>query len=157
MYISRRLNCCLLTLACLTAHATAHSATTRNGSQLRFEVSFASQQSGQPLDGRFYVMLSTDDKAEPRFQIDDNPDTQQFFGADVDQLAPGKAAVIDASTLGYPADSLASIPAGDYYVQGLLNIYETYHLANGHTVKLPPNGARGSSGTKSPAISTASR
>ena len=39
--------------------------------------------------------------------------------------------------------NLAAIPAGDYYVQGLLNIYQTYHLANGHTVKLPPEHGEG--------------
>ena len=30
-----------------------------------------------------------------------------------------------------PTRSLANIPAGDYYVQGLINIYETFHLATG--------------------------
>ena len=38
---------------------------------------------------------------------------------------------MDATTFGYPTRSLASIPAGDYYVQGFLNIYETFHLATG--------------------------
>ncbi len=37
--------------------------------KLRFEVSFAAQQSEKPLDGRVYVLLSTDDDKEPRFQI----------------------------------------------------------------------------------------
>ncbi|MGC2108500.1 MAG: esterase, partial [Candidatus Korobacteraceae bacterium] len=111
--------------------------------KLRFEVSFPEEQSGKPLDGRVYVMLSTDDKAEPRFEISDEPDTQQFFGVDVDGLGAGKTATVDATTLGYPADNLGSIPAGDYYVQGLLNIYETFHLANGHTVKLPPDHGEG--------------
>jgi Putative esterase len=112
-------------------------------SKLRFEVSFPAQQSSAPLDGRLYVLLSTDDKKEPRLEINDEPDTQQFFGVDVDGLAPGAAAVIDSTAVGYPAESLACIPAGDYYVQGLLNIYQTYHLANGHTVKLPPERGEG--------------
>ena len=95
-------------------------------------------------------MLSTDDKAEPRFEISDEPDTQQFFGVDVDGLAPSKAAVIDESSVGYPAENLSRVPAGDYYVQGLLNIYETYHLANGHTVKLPPDRGEGQKWDRKP-------
>jgi hypothetical protein len=38
---------------------------------------------------------------------------------------------------------LNDVPAGDYWVQGLLNIYETFHLANGHTLKLPPDKGEG--------------
>jgi hypothetical protein len=69
--------------------------------------------------------------------------TQQAFGLDVEALAPGAAAVVDSTTLGYPRDSLKDIPAGNYYVQAVLNIYETFHLANGHTVKLPPDKGEG--------------
>lgn len=119
-------------------------------SPLRFEVSFPQQRSEKPLDGRVYVMLSTDDKAEPRFEISDDPDTQQFFGVDVDALAAGEPAIVDATTVGYPTQSLNSIPAGDYYVQALLNIYETYHLANGHTVKLPPERGEGQQWNRKP-------
>src|ERR1700755_2722095 len=111
--------------------------------KLRFEVSFSTQQSQKPLDGRVYVMLSTNNDKEPRFQISDEPDSQQFFGMDVDGLAAGKALVVDQQAVGYPALNLGCIPAGDYYVQGLLNIYQTYHLANGHTVKLPPEKGEG--------------
>jgi hypothetical protein len=119
-------------------------------SRLRFEISFPAQQSATPLDGRLYVMLSTDDKSEPRFEISDDPDTQQFFGVDVEGLVAGKAAVVDSTVVGYPAESLACIPAGDYYVQGLLNLYRTYHLANGHTVKLPPEKGEGQQWNKKP-------
>ncbi len=128
----------------------AQNAGHKSQPRLRFEVSFPQQVGDKPLDGRVYVMLSSDDKAEPRFQISDEPDTQQFFGVDVDGLAPGKAAVIDASSVGYPAESLSSIPAGDYYVQGLINIYETFHLANGHTVKLPPDRGEGQKWNRKP-------
>jgi len=144
-------NRCLVVIALLGwLHASAQSPTKGSQSPLRFEVSFPQQQSDQPLDGRLYVMLSTDDKAEPRFEISDNPDTQQFFGVDVDGLAAGKIAVLDATTVGYPTQSLRSIPAGDYYVQALLNLYETYHLANGHTVKLPPERGEGQQWNRKP-------
>ena len=51
--------------------------------------------------------------------------------------------MIDPSTLGYPAVSLNDVPAGDYWVQAVHNIYEDFHLANGHTVKLPPDKGEG--------------
>jgi hypothetical protein len=109
----------------------------------RFEISFPKEASAAPLDGRVMLVISTSDKPEPRFQISFNAQTQQAFGVDVDTLAPGAAAVVDSMTLGYPHDSLKDIPAGDYYVQAVLNIYETFHLANGHTVKLPPDKGEG--------------
>jgi putative esterase len=133
---------------CLSAQSAA--APNCAATKLRFEISFPASQSEKPLDGRLLLMLSTDNSKEPRFQISDNPDTQQFFGADVDGLASGKAALIDGSSVGYPAWSLGCVPAGDYYVQALLNIYETYHLANGHTVKLPPDRGEGQQWDRKP-------
>ena len=38
---------------------------------------------------------------------------------------------------GAPLRSTADLPPGDYDVQATLQIYDTYHLATGHTVKLP--------------------
>jgi len=109
----------------------------------RFEISFPKERSASPLDGRVLLLISTSEKPEPRFQISFTAESQQAFGVDVDQLAPGAAAIVDSSALGYPRESLHDIPAGDYYVQGLFNIYETFHLANGHTVKLPPDKGEG--------------
>lgn len=139
-----------LSISLLAAAAAGQSPSQPGGAKLRFEVSFPERQSSQPLDGRMYVMLSTDNEKEPRFEISDDPATQQFFGVDVDGLSPGHAATVDGGAVGYPAKSLASIPAGDYYVQGLLNIYQTYHLANGHTVKLPPEKGEGQHWNRKP-------
>jgi hypothetical protein len=110
----------------------------------RFEISFPKQMSATPLDGHVLLVISNNDDKEPRFQISFmTPDSQQVFGVDVDGLAPGTAAVIDAATLGYPAESLNDIPAGDYWVQGVLNIYETFHLGDGRILKLPPDKGEG--------------
>ena len=109
----------------------------------RFEISFSKEMSAAPLDGHVMLLVSTTEKPEPRFQISFTASTQQAFGVDVDGLAPGAAAVVDSTTLGYPRESLKGIPAGDYYVQAVLNIYETFRLANGHTVKLPPDKGEG--------------
>ena len=109
----------------------------------QFAVSFPPALSSQALDGRLLLMLSDNDKAEPRFQVSDGASTQLIFGIDVEGMAPGAAAVIDASVFGYPLKSLADVPPGDYYVQALLNRYETFVRADGHTVKLPPDKGEG--------------
>jgi len=51
--------------------------------------------------------------------------------------------VVDEETIGFPVKHLAEIPAGDYFVQGVFNVYETYHLASGKTVKLAPDRGEG--------------
>ena len=56
---------------------------------------------------------------------------------------PGQAIIIDDSAAGYPISSLSGVPPGDYYVQALLNIYETFHRADGKTVKLAPDRGEG--------------
>jgi len=88
-------------------------------------------------------MISTDDKNEPRHQITPTPDTQQVFGVDVDELRPGEVAVIDGRVFGYPVKTLSDIPPGEYWVQGLLHRYETFHRADGHTLKLPMDRGEG--------------
>ncbi|HZR33686.1 MAG TPA: alpha/beta hydrolase-fold protein [Terriglobales bacterium] len=132
-------------LVVLGGNVLATAQTAAAGTGLRFEISFPRQANATPLDGRILLLISNNDRAQPRFQISgENPvESQQMFGVDVEGLAPGTAAVVDSSTLGYPAESLNKVPAGDYWVQGLINIYETFHLANGHTVKLPPDKGEG--------------
>ena len=113
-------------------------------SSQRFEVSFPTEMSATPLDGRVLLCISNNTEKEPRFQISyRTADSQQLFGVDVDGLAPGAPAIVDSSTLGFPAESLANIPAGDYWVQAVLNLYETFHLANGRTLKLAPDKGEG--------------
>ena len=104
------------------------------GSQ--FLVSFSKDRSAQPLDGRILLLLSTDGSAEPRMQISISYKTQMVFGLDVDQLAPGKGVTIDDAAFGYPIRYLRDVPPGEYFVQAVLNRYETFHRSDGHTVKL---------------------
>jgi hypothetical protein len=42
------------------------------------------------------------------------------------------------------------VPAGEYWVQALLHKYETFHLKNGHTVKLPMDRGEGQQWNKAP-------
>jgi hypothetical protein len=121
-----------------------------NDCRLRFAVAFPEERSAEPLDGRMLLLISADDSAEPRFQISDGAGTQLAFGLDVEGLKPGEEAVFDGAVLGYPLKSLADLPAGEYWVQALLNRYETFHLAGGHTVKLPPDKGEGQSWSRKP-------
>ncbi|MFQ5629682.1 MAG: hypothetical protein ACE5I1_13035 [bacterium] len=118
--------------------------------QLHFEISFPKSLSEKPLDGRILLMLSTNDEREPRFQIVDGPNTQIAFGIDVEGLKPGDAAGFDESVFGYPIKSLSEVPAGEYSVQGLLHIYETFHRADGHVVKLPMDRGEGQHWNRAP-------
>lgn len=115
-------------------------------SKLRFEVSFPAGASAKALDGRVYVCLSKagDEKERPCLQIEEREaESQQFFGIDVEAMAPGAAAVVDETALGYPVVTTANIPPGEYVVEGLLNVYQTFRRADGKTVKLPPDMGEG--------------
>jgi hypothetical protein len=112
--------------------------------QPRFAISFDSQLSPAPLDGRVYVVISTTNDPEPRDQIlEVEVKSQQIFGIDVDALAPGQNAIISDDALGYPTPNFRALPAGDYWVQAVLNKYTTFHRSDGHTVKLPMDEGEG--------------
>jgi len=112
--------------------------------KLRFEISFSAASDSKPLDGHILLGIATTQNPEPRFQLrEEEAASAQFFGLDVDNWKPGTPAVIDSGTLGYPLKTLADLPPGDYYIQAVLNIYETFHRADGHTVKLPPDMGEG--------------
>ena len=115
-----------------------------------FSVSFPKDVSAQALDGRVLLVLSTDPSDEPRNQIDDTPRTQMVFGVTVDGWKPGEATVVDAGAWGYPVRSLKDVPAGDYYVQAVLNKYTTFHRGDGKTVKLHADQGEGQRWNASP-------
>src|ERR1017187_4439479 len=96
----------------------------------RFSVVLPMEQSATPLDGRLLL-------------VDDSPNSQMVFGVDVDGLRPGQAATVDEHAFGYPVRSLADLKPGEYYVQAVLHRYETFHRADGHTVKLPMDRGEG--------------
>ena len=108
-----------------------------------FSVSFPKMRSDKPLDGRIFLLLSTDPSAEPRMQIDDSIRTQMIFGTDVEGMQPDQAVLVDDSAAGYPIKSLRDVPPGEYYVQAVLHRYETFHRSDGHTVQLPMDRGEG--------------
>ncbi len=106
-------------------------------------VSFPAAQSAKPLDGRVLFLLSNDPSAEPRMQIDDTPRSQIVLGVTVDGLKPGEPVAIDDKASGYPIRKLSDVPPGDYTVQAVLDVYETFHMADGRTLKLSPDRGEG--------------
>ncbi|HTZ31600.1 MAG TPA: hypothetical protein VMH31_04035 [Methylomirabilota bacterium] len=125
----------------LSALAGAGIAQTTSG--YRFSVSFPAAQSADALDGRLLLVLSTDGSAEPRMQISNTSKTQLLFGLDVERMRPGQAVTIDDAAYGYPLRYLHDVPAGDYFMQVVLHRYETFHRADGYTVKLPMDRGEG--------------
>jgi hypothetical protein len=121
----------------------------RRHAPLRFTVVVPKARPHAAADGRVLLLLSTNAKGEPRLdmreprtQIDENKNakrTFQMFGIDVDGLAPGTAAVLDDGALGFPFERLSQVPPGEYTVQAVLNVYETFRRKDGHVVKLPPD------------------
>jgi hypothetical protein len=142
--LKRNLFVIILLLACAAATQAATAKPSPKPASLRFEISFPKEMSASPLDGHVLLLISNKNEEEPRFQINFmTPDSQQVFGVDADGLAPGEPAIVDATTLGYPTESLNDLPAGDFWVQAVFNLYETFHLGNGRTLKLPPDKGEG--------------
>ncbi|WP_228237585.1 alpha/beta hydrolase-fold protein [Allomuricauda sp. M10] len=122
----------------------------KESSKFSIDVSFTSEISPDKKDGRLLLMLSTDDSKEPRFQINDGLSTQLIFGVNVDEMTPGEPIKFDETVFGYPYTSLADVPPGEYHVQALLHVYETFNLSTGHTVKLPMDNGEGQQWNRSP-------
>lgn len=101
----------------------------------RFEVSYPAALDNGPIDGRILLVIAKTNEREPRFQVGRGVRSQQLFGVNVDGLTPGRPAVIDASTRGWPLENASEIPAGEYWVQAVLNVYTTFKRADGHTIQ----------------------
>ncbi|MBT8284416.1 MAG: hypothetical protein HKO75_03465 [Flavobacteriaceae bacterium] len=121
-----------------------------SGTNNNISISIPDSQSEDALDGRLLLMLAKDNDLEPRFQINGGLKTQLIYGMNVNQMKPGQATVFDADALGFPISHVSEIPPGEYWVQALLHVYETFDLATGHTVKLPMDNGEGQQWNRSP-------
>lgn len=107
--------------------------------QLSFPAANAPASSPAPagagrITGRAYLFVARTDRAEPRLQSGSMRRSEPFFGVDVESLAAGAPVTFDASTPGFPLASLKELPAGEYFVQGLLVPYTRFARADGHTI-----------------------
>src|SRR5918996_3676757 len=99
---------------------------------VRFEVSYDKGVASGPITGRVLLVIARSDRPEPRLQI--GPNTTPIFGVDAEHLQPGQPVVIDHTTFGHPVDGLSQLPAGDYYVQAMLNVYTECRRSDGRTL-----------------------
>lgn len=99
-----------------------------------FRLSFAPETHAGPVTGRAFVFISRTNREEPRLQSGPDRSSEPFFGTDIAGLTPGQVVSIDRTSLGFPIASLSQLPAGDYYVQGLILPYTEFHRKDGHTI-----------------------
>lgn len=130
---SARLFRAIVLAVCVGLLAGSSATASAQRPEMSFQVSFPSSVRSTPATGRVILVIARDSAPEPRFRAGSFGGTQPFYGLDVSQLAPGATAVVDSSTEGYPVN-LARFPAGDYYVQAVLNVYTEFHRADGHVV-----------------------
>lgn len=116
--------------------------------RLRFEVTVPPNVRSEPLTGRVFVMISTTDQPEPRLQI--GRVGSPMFGHDVERLAAGTAAAVDGTDLGHPVWDLADVPAGEYWVQAMVNVYSEFKRADGHVVWMHDDQWEGQQWNRSP-------
>ena len=106
--------------------------------------------SKKPLDGRLLFIFSKNSSGEPRSQINDAPTTQQIFGIDIEGWQPNTTKMISLNAFGYPIEKISDIPAGEYNVQAVFHIYETFHRKDGYIVKLPMDRGEGQHWNQAP-------
>jgi len=116
----------------------------------KFEISYPASVDPGPITGRVFVIITRNGLVEPRFQAGSYGGSVPFFGLDVEALGSGRSAVIDRSVLGYPISSLGDLPAGDYYVQAVLNVYTRVHRKDGHTIWIHLDQWEGQGWNRSP-------
>jgi len=116
----------VITTAALTAASTARAQ--------RVSVALDRSVASAAVTGRVFVFFAKTDDREPRLQAGSYGGSVPFFGADVEQWAPGTSVAIDARTLGFPYQSLSSVPAGEYFVQAMLEPYTRFARADGHVI-----------------------
>ncbi|HLJ29633.1 MAG TPA: alpha/beta hydrolase-fold protein [Candidatus Angelobacter sp.] len=123
-------SCCIAMVLAAAFTSAAHA---QGGSIPRFEIKLPASHNG-PATGRVFVIIAKAEDPEPRLQVGSWRSHTEFLGKDVVQLQPGETTSIDALTIGYPFKSVRELPAGDYYVQAVLNVYTRFSRADGHII-----------------------
>jgi hypothetical protein len=99
-----------------------------------------------PITGRLYLLVTDKADVEPRLVApftgayyfnSSRFDYPALFAEDVDALQPGSAVTFDLDTVGYPPETLADIPPGEYRMQAVLSVYTQVTPDHGKTIWLP--------------------
>ena len=116
---------------------------------VRFKVTLPASHH-EAVTGRIFIIVSSADTPEPRLQVGFWRSHVEMLGRDVQDLQPGQYGLIDALTMGYPLRSIRELPAGDYYVQAVLNVYTRFQRQDGHTIWAHMDQWEGQQFNKSP-------
>jgi len=116
----------------------------------KINIEYPSDHYSESLEGRLILLISDNNDSEMRFQLSDKATTCQGFGMDVENWKKGSLVNFDLSSFGYPIESFANVPKGEYYVQVLFHKYETFNRADGHVLKLPMDRGEGQQWNKAP-------
>lgn len=114
----------------------------------RFEITIPANVRSEPTTGRAYVILSRTNDTEPRLQI--GRVGAPMFGRDFSAVAAGRAITVDGTDLGTPVADMADVPAGEYWVQAVINVYSEFPRADGHTVWMHDDQWEGQKWNRSP-------
>lgn len=104
-----------------------------------------------PVDGRLFVIISRDDGREPRLQT--GVSGVPFWGKDVQSVQAGDVITLasdEAGVRGFPFESIAELPAGEYHIQALLSVYTEFERSDGHTVSMHLNSGAGQNQWRAP-------
>ncbi|MGH9678307.1 MAG: hypothetical protein ACRD36_14470, partial [Candidatus Acidiferrum sp.] len=98
---------------------------------LRFEVSVARNLPTEPRDGRLLIVIGKKSSPEPRRSIGRTGlNAPPLLGADANSFGPGSVARVDEKAVIFPIPSLASLPAGEYFIQAVFHANRDLNVAN---------------------------
>ena len=97
-------------------------------------LSFPASVHAGPITGRAFLFIARTNESEPRRQAGSSLGSEPFFGVDVSALKPGDAVTFEPTVPGFPVASLSRVPAGDYFVQGMILPYTQFARSDGHTI-----------------------
>jgi len=85
-------------LLALTFSMIAFTTTRAQSFRVSIAPGLADSATQRGLDGRLLLLLSDNNKAEPRFQINDGATTQLVFGIDVENFKNGEAQLLEVNS-----------------------------------------------------------
>ncbi len=139
-----------LKLGLLFLGLSLYNCNTETKPKLSVNIVLSDSLSNKNLNGRLLLILSDNNDTEPRFQVSEGLNAQPIFGMNVENWSNDKAYSFDDSVFGFPYEQLSQLKSGDYYVQAVLHVYETFKLSSGKEVKLPMDHGEGQHWNTSP-------
>jgi len=139
----------ILFFAAFSTSFSFSSETNDSSPGLKFAVSFLEEVHSGPITGRVYVMISRNNKRDPRFQVR-RASGIPFWGENVERLKPGESGIINENSFGFPLRSIRQIPPGEYYLQAFINIYTEFKRSDGHTLWMHQDQWEGQKWLRSP-------